>query len=131
MSLSVRVQSNVLLIADDSEAVRILLKEAIAQGNVKKKVVEADNGIDAVKIFQQYRPDLVILDIYMPKADGLQVLHVLKKLSRQSKIIVTSTSENMRFIEEAKNYGINGTMVKPFTKQYALQIITQVMNQPW
>jgi YesN/AraC family two-component response regulator len=131
MSLSVRVQSNTLLIADDSKAIRILLKEIIAQGNIKKKIIEADNGVDAVKLFQQYRPDLVILDIYMPKADGLQVLRVLKKLSRQSKIIVTSASENMRFIEEAKSCGIDGILVKPFTKQYALQIITQVMNQPW
>jgi YesN/AraC family two-component response regulator len=131
MSLKTKTKSNVLLIADDSEAIRILLKEAIVLGNIKKKIVEADNGVDAVKLFQQYKPDLIILDIFMPKADGLQVLYALNKLNRQANIIITSASENMKFIQQAKGYRISGILLKPFTKQNALQIITQVMNQPW
>jgi len=131
MSLATKTKSNVLLIADDSEAIRILLKEAITLGNIKKKIVEADNGIDAVKLFRQYKPDLIILDIFMPKADGLQVLHAFDKLNRQSKIIITSASENMKFIQQAKGHRISGILLKPFTKQNASQVITQVMNQPW
>lgn len=131
MSLATKTQSNVLLIADDSEAIRILLKEVIALGNIKKKVIEANNGVDAVKLFQQYRPDLIILDIFMPNADGLQVLHALNKLNRRAKVIVTSASENMKFIDRSKNYRINGVLLKPFTKQQALQVITQAINQPW
>jgi len=131
MSLATKTKSNVLLIADDSEAIRILLKEAIVLGNIKKKIVEADNGIDAVKLFQQYKPELIILDIFMPKADGLQVLHALNKLNSQVKIIITSASKNMKFIQQAKGYRISGILLKPFTKQNALQVIAQVMNQPW
>lgn len=131
MSLATKTQSNMLLIADDSEAIRILLKEVLTLGNIKKKVIEANNGVDAVKLFQQYRPDLIILDIFMPNADGLQVLHALNKLNRRSKVIVTSASENMKFIDRSKNYRINGVLLKPFTKQQALQVITQAINQPW
>jgi two-component system response regulator YesN len=131
LSLATKAKSDVLLIADDSEAIRILLKEAITLGSIKKKVVEADNGVDAIKLFQQYKPDLIILDIFMPKADGLQVLHALNKLNRQAKIIITSASENMKYIQQAKGYRISGILLKPFTKQNALQIISQVMNQPW
>jgi YesN/AraC family two-component response regulator len=76
-------RSNVLLIADDSEAIRLLLKEIVASGNIKKKIIEADNGVDAVKLYRQYAPDLIILDIFMPQADGLQVLRALNKLDRQ------------------------------------------------
>ena len=130
MSLS-RLQSNTLLIADDSQAIRMLLKEIIEQGNVKKKVIEADNGIDAVKLYQQHKPDLIILDIFMPKADGVQVLRVLRKINKNAKIIITSAHENAKFIEQAKDYGVSGVLVKPFTKQSALQIITQALNQPW
>ncbi|MBI5147284.1 MAG: response regulator [Thaumarchaeota archaeon] len=131
MSLATKTKSNVLLIVDDSESIRILLKEVIALGNIKKKIVEADNGVDAVKLYQQYKPDLIILDIFMPRADGLQVLHALNKLNKQAKIIVTSASKNIPFIEQSKGYKISGVLLKPFTKQYALQIITQVINQPW
>ncbi len=131
MSLATKTKSNVLLIADDSEAIRMLLKEVVALGNIQKKIIEADNGVDAVKLYQQYKPDLIILDIFMPKADGLQVLHALNKLNKQAKIIITSASKNIQFIEQSKGYKINGVLLKPFTKQYALQIITQVMNQPW
>ncbi|MBI5377623.1 MAG: response regulator transcription factor, partial [Thaumarchaeota archaeon] len=91
----------------------------------------ANNGVDAVKLFQQYRPDLIILDIFMPNADGLQVLHALSKLNRRAKVIITSASENMKFIDRSKNYRINGVLLKPFTKQQALQVITQAINQPW
>jgi CheY-like chemotaxis protein len=76
-------RSNVLLIADDSEAIRLLLKEIVASGNIKKKIIEADNWVDAVKLYRQYAPDLIILDIFMPQADGLQVLRALNKLDRQ------------------------------------------------
>lgn len=131
MSLITRTKSNALLIADDSDAIRLLLKETITQGNINKKIIEADNGIDAVKLFMQHRPDLVILDMLMPKADGLQVLRALKKLGGQTKVIITSSSTNISLIEEARNYGVSGLLFKPFTKQHALQIIAQVINQPW
>ncbi|MBI5146566.1 MAG: response regulator [Thaumarchaeota archaeon] len=132
MSLATKTNASELLIVDDSTAIRMLLKEIIALGNIKKKIIEADNGVDAVKLFQQYKPDLIILDIFMPRADGLQVLQAMSKINKRAKIIITTASENIKFAEQSKNhYRISGVLLKPFTKQYALQIINQVMNQPW
>lgn len=131
MSLETRAKSDVLLVADDSESIRLLLKEAVSFGNIKKQVVEADNGIDAVKLYQKYKPDLIILDIFMPKADGLQVLKALNKMDLHAKIIITSASENTQLIEQSKDYRISGVLLKPFTKQYAVQVINQVLSQPW
>ncbi|MBI5378036.1 MAG: response regulator [Thaumarchaeota archaeon] len=129
--MATKTKSGVLLIADDSKAIRMLLKETITLGNIKKKIIEADNGVDAVKLFQQYKPDLTILDIFMPRADGLQAIQALNKINRQAKIIITTASENTKFAEQSKgHHRLSGVLLKPFTKQYALQIITQAMNQP-
>ncbi|TBR22368.1 MAG: response regulator [Candidatus Nitrosotenuis sp.] len=70
--------------------------------NIKKKIIEADNRVDAVKLFQQYKPDLTILDIFMPRADGLQALQALNKINIHAKIIITTASENMKFAEQSK-----------------------------
>ncbi|MBI5378405.1 MAG: response regulator [Thaumarchaeota archaeon] len=132
MSLVTKTNPSELLIVDDSAAIRMLLKEVITLGNIKKKIIEADNGVDAVKLFQQYKPDLIILDIFMPRADGLQVLQAMSKINKRVKIIITTASENIKFAEQSKNhYRISGVLLKPFTKQYALQIINQVLSQPW
>lgn len=122
-------KSGSILVADDSEAIRLLLKETISSSNLKKKILEASNGIDAVKLFQQYRPDLVILDIMMPRADGLQVLKALFKLDRNIKILIMSSNENKDFITQAMRCGVSGFLLKPFDRHYVLQTITQILNR--
>ena len=129
LALTSETKSGSVLVVDDSEAIRLLLKETISSGNLKKKVIEASNGIDAVKLFQQYKPDLVILDIMMPRADGLQVLQALFKLDKNVKILIMSSNENRDFITQAMRRGVSGFLLKPFDRHYALQAITQILNR--
>lgn len=124
-------KSNTILIADDSEAIRLMLKESLGISSLKKKIVETDNGIDAVKLFKEHRPELVILDIFMPKADGLQVLGALLKIDSKAKIIITSSTDNKKLVNQAIKIGARASLLKPFDKQFALHMITTVLNQTW
>lgn len=124
-------KSNTILIADDSEAIRLMLKESLGISSLKKKIIEASNGIDAVKLFKEHNPELVILDIFMPKADGLQVLGALLKIERNAKIIITSSTDNKKLVNQAIKMGARASLLKPFDKQFALHMITTVLNQTY
>ncbi len=120
-----------ILIADDSEAIRVIIKEAIATSGIKRKIFEADNGVDAVKLFKEFKPELVILDIFMPKADGLQALKAMLALDKKVKIIITSSTDNHKLIRDGIKLGAREALFKPFDKQIALHTINSVLNQLW
>lgn len=63
-----------LLVADDEQMVRTFVKSVIVKEKLPvAQVFETDNGTDAIRIAQQYHPELVLLDIRMPGCDGLRV----------------------------------------------------------
>lgn len=124
-------KNGAILIVDDSESVRFLIKDAIASSVINRKILEADNGIDAVKLFKEAKPELVILDIFMPRADGIQVLKGLLLLDKTTKVIVTSSIDNEKFVQDAVKIGARAKLIKPFDKIMALNVITKVLNQPW
>jgi two-component system LytT family response regulator len=66
-----------VLIADDEEPARRLLLEYLAAHPAWKPVAEAKNGLEAVKLAQEHAPDLILLDVQMPKIDGFEVLGLL------------------------------------------------------
>ncbi|HWP06248.1 MAG TPA: LytTR family DNA-binding domain-containing protein [Polyangiaceae bacterium] len=66
-----------VLIADDEEPARRLLLEYLRAHPAWKPVAEAKNGLEAVKLAQEHAPDLILLDVQMPKIDGFEVLGLL------------------------------------------------------
>ena len=131
MASLTKSKNGAILIADDSEAIRVIIKEAIAASGIKRNVFEADNGIDAVKLFKEYKPELVILDIFMPKADGLQALKAMLSLDKKIKIIITSSMDNQKLVRDGIKLGAREVLLKPFDKKLALHTISTVLNQPW
>ena len=62
-----------IMVADDSDAIRMVLKDVIEIGH-HELVAEAVNGIEAVEKFNATKPDLLLLDLAMPKKDGLDAI---------------------------------------------------------
>lgn len=102
-----------LLIADDDPASRELLREILeAQGY---QVVEAEDGQAALNKIEEERPDLVLLDIQMPKLDGLGVVRQLRQSPRFTSLpVVAVTSYAMRGDrEKALGAGFDAYITKP------------------
>lgn len=131
MASLTQTRTGPILIADDSEAIRVIIKDAIATSGMKRKIFEADNGFDAVKLFREFKPELVVLDIFMPKADGLQVLKAILAHDNKVKVIITSSRDNQKLIRDGIKLGARESLLKPFDKQIALQTISSVLNQKW
>ncbi|MBS1257642.1 MAG: Response regulator rcp1 [Candidatus Scalindua arabica] len=103
------VKSDVVLIRDGMEAIDYF-QEADPSNQIAQSNVEGNNG-------KHLQIDLVILDLNLPKVDGMSILKFLKKNSRYCSIpvVILSTSSDQRTIDEAYKNGANGYVIKPLS----------------
>jgi len=101
-----------ILIADDESLIRMDLQEMLR--NLGYLVVgEAGDGITALKLARELKPDLVIMDIRMPAMDGIDAAKVLTEEKIAPVVLLTAYSQK-DLIERAKEAGVVGYLVKPF-----------------
>jgi len=100
-----------ILIIDDDEFLRDIISEYLNE--VGHKVVEAENGQEGLVKFQANKPDLVLLDLRMPKFDGLQVLESLVKNAPNIPVIIISGEGTMEDVIKALRLGAWDYIIKP------------------
>lgn len=102
-----------VLIADDSIFMRTWLKSLL--DNSKYKVVtEAKDGEEAITKYREFQTDIVLLDITMPRMNGLQALKAIKDHNPLATVIMCSALGQQTLIEEAMGNGANDFIVKPY-----------------
>jgi CheY-like chemotaxis protein len=101
-----------VLIADDMEEIRLMLKRAMLMNGYA--VIEATNGLEAVEAARQKRPDLVLIDLNMPKMDGLKAIEEIRKIEGEQVPIVAMTAFDTYGMKEAAiQVGCNEYLSKP------------------
>ncbi|GAO36209.1 chemotaxis protein CheY [Sulfuricella sp. T08] len=113
-----------VLVVDDDSLMREMLK-AILRSEEYHVVGEASNGEDALAQCARLKPKLVLLDIQMPKMDGLQVLEAIRQAQPEIKIIMVSAEATMDKVTEAIKKGAAGFVVKPFN---AARVLDKVLE---
>ncbi|WER48717.1 response regulator transcription factor [Cupriavidus sp. WKF15] len=101
-----------ILIVDDHPAVRVVLKTHLSQVLGVTHVLEADNGQAAIEIVRQYAPDVVILDLDIPRISGLDVIPRLKAIQPNVRVLVISGQDQSTFAPRARQAGANGYVSK-------------------
>ncbi len=117
-----------VMIADDSDAIRLVLQDILLIGN-HEIVAEAINGNETVEIFSKIVPDLLLLDLAMPKKDGLSVLKEIMAKHPQAKVILITASDNQNIINECLKAGASSSISKPFDFGYVLKLIDETMSK--
>lgn len=114
-----------ILIADDSAFMRAILKDIVLKSDLKEaEVIEAADGEETVAKMTNDRPDLVLLDIIMPKKDGISVL---KEIGRSiATIVIVSSVGQAEVIAEAKTLGAKDYIVKPFDSKQVLTVLNSL-----
>jgi two-component system chemotaxis response regulator CheB len=104
-----------VLTVDDSVFMRTVIRDMLTKDPSIEVVGTASNGIDALEKIQSLNPDIVTLDIEMPKMNGLEVLRELQKVKRRPKILMLSslTSKDAEATHEAIRLGADDFMLKP------------------
>ena len=116
------------MISDDSDAIRMVLKDALEIGH-HEVVAEAINGIEAVKRFNEVKPDVLLLDIAMPKKDGADALKEIIKINPSAKVIMITASDNLKTINECISFGALAYILKPFDFEDVLKAIDKALGK--
>lgn len=114
-----------VMIIDDSDAIRMVLKDILVIGQ-HSLVSEMPSGIGALEEYIKSNPDIILLDMAMPKKDGLAVLKEITGHNPKAKVIMISASDNQETVKDCINAGASAYILKPFNFQDVLSIINQV-----
>jgi response regulator RpfG family c-di-GMP phosphodiesterase len=100
----------ILYVEDEIEA-----REALGKYLKRRfgKIFTAVDGLDGLSQFKEQNPDLVIVDLYMPKMDGLEMIREIKKISPEVYVIVTTAVDDVEVILKSVDIGINKYLLKP------------------
>jgi len=110
-----------VLIVDDAAFMRLNLKNILKENY--EIAGEAENGQQAVEMYQELKPDFVTMDITMPVMDGLEAIKEIKKIDPEANIIVCSAMGQQKMIIKAIEAGAKDFIVKPFKEQRVLEAI--------
>ena len=112
-----------VLIADDHEVVREGLAAVLRHEEGLCLVGEACNGSEAVSMFRQQRPDVLVMDVRMPVLDGLSTAQLLRKEFSNAAIVLLSTYEASEDIYQATRVGVKSYLLKESPRSVLLQAI--------
>ena len=116
-----------IMIADDSDAIRLVLSDILSIGE-HEVIGEAVDGADAVEKYSQIKPDVLLLDLAMPKKDGLTVVKEVIQNDSNAKIILITASDNQKVIHDCLNAGAIAYISKPFDFDNVLKIISNAVT---
>ncbi len=114
-----------VLVVDDAAFMRFMIK-TILKGMGHDVVGEASDGEEACALYDQLKPDLVTLDLIMPKKGGLDALKDIRAKHPQAKVVVISAVEQRQPFMEALRLGAIDYLVKPFEKDRVIETIGRV-----
>jgi two-component system, chemotaxis family, chemotaxis protein CheY len=117
-----------VLVADDDAILKMMLKSILESSGEYQVVAQAVNGEEAVARYAQMKPHLVLLDINMPKMDGLQALEEIRKINPAAKVMMVSGDSTIDKVKEAIQKGASGFVVKPLTASGVLKKIQACLN---
>ncbi|MBT9253403.1 MAG: response regulator [Brockia lithotrophica] len=116
-----------ILIVDDAAFMRMMLKDILKRGGYEV-VGEAANGVEAVALYRELRPDLVTMDITMPEMDGISALKQIRTLDPEAKVIMVSAMGQQAMVIEAIQSGARDFIVKPFQAERVLEAVRKVLG---
>ncbi|MEO8398962.1 MAG: response regulator transcription factor [Ignavibacteriaceae bacterium] len=101
-----------ILLADDHTLVRAGIRNLVLNINNVEVVAEAENGREALKLIEEHKPDLVLLDIAMPELNGLEVAARISKEYPNIDVIILSMHANEEYVVQALKAGASGYLLK-------------------
>ena len=101
-----------ILLADDHQLVRAGFRALLQQVPAVEVVAEAGDGREALHLFKKYRPDVVLIDIAMPKLNGLEAIARITREFPNAMVIVLSMYANQEYVVQAMQAGARGYLLK-------------------
>ncbi len=118
------MESIKVVLADDLSFMRDVIRNMIKDTNIRI-IGEAENGAEAVKLYKNLNPDIVLMDITMPVMDGLESLSLIKEYDPGARVIMCSALGQQKYIIKAIQFGARDFILKPFIPERIISAITK------
>lgn len=117
-----------ILVVDDSETVRQVLQLTLSKAGFK--VVEAEDGVDALNKLSAQPVDMVVTDLNMPNMDGLELIKKVRGTGeyRFTPIVMLTTESSEEKKKAGREAGASGWIVKPFKPEQLLKVVKMVLG---
>lgn len=115
-----------ILLADDHNIVRAGLKAILESQEDMEVVGEAETGFEAVRMAKELAPDIVLLDLLMPKLNGLDAARQIRREAPSTQVLILTTSSNEAHVEKIMEMGAAGYLIKQNAGQELLKALREV-----
>jgi DNA-binding NarL/FixJ family response regulator len=115
-----------IVIADDHDIIRAGIKSVLAPHGEYEVCAEAQNGDEALERVEEFKPDILLLDISMPKIGGLDIISRVKRVSPQTKIIIISVHKLGAYVLKALRQGVSGYLNKDNVAEELILALSRV-----
>lgn len=121
------MDDKLILIADDAAFMRKMVRMTLSEAGLTD-VVEATDGVEAVELYREKKPDLVLLDITMAHMNGLDALREIIGSDPEAKVIMCTAIGQQQTVMEALAIGAADYVVKPFQKDKLTEAVLNVLG---
>jgi len=115
-----------IMLVDDSRTIRNIQRNVLKQLGYED-VIDAEDGIVALKLFNEQPPDLMLVDWNMPNMDGITLIRKIREVNKSIPLIMCTTEAEKSRVLEAIKAGVNNYIVKPFTAESLNEKISQTL----
>ncbi|MBR2238142.1 MAG: response regulator [Prevotella sp.] len=127
-SKSEQYEKRIILVAEDEES-NFQLVQTVLKKRHHYVVIRAHNGIEAVTLNEEEKPDLILMDIRMPDMNGLDATRIIKEVSHETPVVAVSAYAFQENIREAKAAGCDDFLAKPFRPEDLLMIVEKYVGR--
>ena len=114
-----------VMIVDDALFMRRLYHNMLEKDDISI-VAEAANGYEAIALYQETRPDVVLMDITMQGIPGIEALEEIMRIDPEARVIMSSAMGQEAFVRESVKKGAKGFLVKPMVEATLLRMVRSV-----
>ncbi|MHA2181468.1 MAG: response regulator [Promethearchaeota archaeon] len=117
-----------VLIVDDAQFTRNMLKNIIGKIEQIEVIGEASNGVEAISLYKKLNPDLVTMDLVMPEKGGIEATEEILKINSKALIVVVSALGQEALVLEAAKKGAKDFIQKPFKTEQILEVMDRILK---
>lgn len=116
-----------IVLIDDESAIRLLIRDSLESIAGYEVIGEGSDGAEALKLYKELHPDVLIMDALMPGVDGMQGLEDIIAYDAKAKVVMVSAFEQAECRQEFLKLGASDCISKPFDIQKLVDTLEKIM----